>query len=197
VTVHSPARAAVFLDRDGTIIEEVEYLAAPDQVRLIPGAAEAIARLNLLRIPVIVVTNQSGVARGYFPESRVAEVHARLDQLLAERSAYIERYYVCPHHPREGTSEYRRECDCRKPQPGLLLRAAAELNLELTSSCVIGDKVSDLQAGARAGCRTILVRTGYGASHEPNARTRDPRLLGVVDGLADAVELWLRSVQPE
>jgi D-glycero-D-manno-heptose 1,7-bisphosphate phosphatase len=189
--VHS--LSALFLDRDGTIIEEAEYLASPEQVRLIPGAAEAIARLNALGIPVVVVTNQSGVARGYFSEAQVAEVHAHLDWLLAKSSAHIDRYYVCPHHPREGVSAYRRDCDCRKPQPGLLLRAAAEMHLELGKSCVIGDKLTDLDAGARAGCRTILVRTGYGVSHEEEARTRDVRLLGVADSLAEAVELWLRS----
>jgi D-glycero-D-manno-heptose 1,7-bisphosphate phosphatase len=197
VTVDSPRRAGVILDRDGTIIEEVEYLASPDQVRLIPGAAEAIARLNHLGIPVGVVTNQAGVARGYFPESRVAEVHERLNQLLAERSAHIDRYYVCPHHPTEGVEPYRRDCDCRKPHPGLLLLAAADLYLDLASSCCIGDKLTDLEAGARAGCRTVLVRTGYGASFEREARSRDLRLLGVADSLSEAVELWLQSSRPK
>jgi D-glycero-D-manno-heptose 1,7-bisphosphate phosphatase len=188
----TPPAGAVFLDRDGTVIEEVDYLASPDEVRLIPGAADAIARLNALRVPVVIVTNQAGVARGYFPESRVAEVHARLDQLLAARSAHVDRYYVCPHHPREGTAPYLRECDCRKPRPGMLLRAAAELRLDLSSSCLIGDKLSDLEAGAGAGCHTILVRTGYGVRHEREAVARNPRLLAVVESLSGAVETWLR-----
>jgi D-glycero-D-manno-heptose 1,7-bisphosphate phosphatase len=188
----TPPACAVFLDRDGTVIEEVEYLATPDEVRLIPGAADAIARLNALEVPVVVVTNQAGVARGFFPESRVAEVHARLDRLLADRSAHVDRYYVCPHHPREGVAPYRRECDCRKPRPGLLLRAAADLRLDLASSCLVGDKLSDLEAGASAGCHTILVRTGYGARHEREAVARNPRLLAVVESLPAAVDAWLR-----
>jgi D-glycero-D-manno-heptose 1,7-bisphosphate phosphatase len=183
---------AVFLDRDGTVIEEIEYLASPRQVRLIAGAADAIGRLNALGIPVVVVTNQAGVARGYFPESRVAEVHAHLDRLLAERSAHIDRYYVCPHHPQEGKAPYRRECDCRKPRPGMLLRAAADLGLDLSASCLIGDKLSDLEAGASAGCQTILVRTGYGALHEGMAVAQNPCLLVVADSLAEAVDAWLR-----
>jgi D-glycero-D-manno-heptose 1,7-bisphosphate phosphatase len=189
----TPPTGAVFLDRDGTVIEEVDYLDSADGVRLIGGAAEAISRLNVLRVPVVIVTNQAGVARGYFPESRVAEVHARLDELLAARSAHVDRYYVCPHHPREGTTPYRRECDCRKPKPGMLLRAADELRLDLPSSCLIGDKLSDLEAGANAGCHTILVRTGYGARHEREAVARNPRLLAVVDSLYDAVDTWLRT----
>ncbi len=188
---------AVFLDRDGTLIEEVDYLASPDEVRLIPGAADAVARLNALGVPVVVVTNQAGVARGYFPESGVAEVHARLDRLLAERSAHVDRYYVCPHHPTEGAAPYRRECDCRKPRPGLLLRAAAELGLDLAASCMVGDKLSDLEAGAAAGCRTVLVRTGYGARHERPAVAGNPRLLAVVDSLPAAVDAWLRAHEPE
>jgi D-glycero-D-manno-heptose 1,7-bisphosphate phosphatase len=189
----TPPAGAVFLDRDGTVIEEVDYLDSPGRVRLIGGAADAVARLNALRVPVVIVTNQAGVARGYFPESRVAEVHARLDQLLAARSAHVDRYYVCPHHPREGTAPYLQECDCRKPRPGLLLRAAADMRLDLPSSCLIGDKLSDLEAGASAGCQTILVRTGYGARHEKEAVARNPRLLAVVDSLAGAVDVWLRQ----
>jgi D-glycero-D-manno-heptose 1,7-bisphosphate phosphatase len=189
----TPPAGAVFLDRDGTVIDEVDYLSSPDEVRLIPGAADAIARLNALNMPIVIVTNQAGVARGYFPESRVAEVHARLDRLLAGRSAHVDGYYVCPHHPREGAPPYRRDCDCRKPRPGLLLRAAADLGLDLASSCLIGDKLSDLEAGASAGCHTILVRTGYGARHEREAVARNPRLLAVTDSLSGAVDTWLRQ----
>jgi D-glycero-D-manno-heptose 1,7-bisphosphate phosphatase len=155
-------REAVFLDRDGTLIEEVNYLSSPEQVRLIPGATEAVRRLNETDTLVVVVTNQAGVARGYFPESRVAEVHAHLSALLAERGARIDAYYHCPHHPTEGVGAYRMSCDCRKPQPGLLFTAARELGIDLSRSWMIGDKFCDARAGEAAGCRTLLVRTGHG-----------------------------------
>src|SRR6266851_9710002 len=118
-------KPAVFLDRDGVLIEEVNYLTEVGQVRLIPGAAEAVAELNRAGVPVVVVTNQAGVARGYFPEERVAEVHVYLDELLAERGARVDRYYYCPHHPDAAVERYRVECECRKPKPGMLRRAAA------------------------------------------------------------------------
>ncbi|QJW94232.1 D-glycero-alpha-D-manno-heptose-1,7-bisphosphate 7-phosphatase [Frigoriglobus tundricola] len=156
------SREAVFLDRDGTLIEEVHHLATPDQVRLIPGAAEVVRQLNDAGVLVVVVTNQSGVARGYFPESRVAEVHAHLSALLAERGARIDAYYHCPHHPTEGIGAYRTACECRKPKPGLLLTAARDLGIDLARSWMIGDKACDAGAGAAAGCRTLLVRTGHG-----------------------------------
>jgi D-glycero-D-manno-heptose 1,7-bisphosphate phosphatase len=186
-----PPRPAVFLDRDGTLIEEVNYLAHPDQVRLFAGAADAVRTLNARGVPVVVVTNQAGVARGYFPEARIAEVHARLDELLAAAGARVDGYYACPHHPDAADERYRVACGCRKPSPGLLRRAETELRLDLSRSCMIGDKESDLEAGARAGCRPILVRTGYGVGIDPATVPAEWGLLGVVDSLADAVELWL------
>jgi D-glycero-D-manno-heptose 1,7-bisphosphate phosphatase len=154
---------AVLLDRDGVINEEVNYLHAPEQLRLIPGAASVIQRLNRLQIPVIVITNQAGVARGYFPESQIAVVHAALRQRLAADGAHIDRFYYCPHHPTEGVPPYRIDCTCRKPKPGMLLQAAQDFDLDLSRSYFIGDNLSDMQAGASAGCHTILVQTGYGA----------------------------------
>jgi D-glycero-D-manno-heptose 1,7-bisphosphate phosphatase len=155
-------RKAVFLDRDGTLIEEVNYLAHPEQVRLLPGAANAVRELNNAGILAIVVTNQAGVARGYFPESRIAEVHSRLTELLAEHGARIDGFYHCPHHATEGAGEYRVECECRKPKPGMLLTAAREWDVDLARSWMIGDKPSDAEAGIAAGCRAILVQTGHG-----------------------------------
>jgi D-glycero-D-manno-heptose 1,7-bisphosphate phosphatase len=157
-------RPALFLDRDGVIVEEADYLCDPSQVRLLPGSAEAIAEVNRRGIPVVVVTNQSGVARGYFSESCVADVHRSVDELLAKHGAHINRYYYCPHHPTQGLPSYRIECECRKPRPGMLLQAASDLSIDLNHSYLVGDKISDLEAGARAGCRTILVRTGYGST---------------------------------
>ncbi len=182
---------AVFLDRDGTMIEEVNYLSSPEQVRLIPGTVEAIRRWNHLGVKVVVVTNQAGVARGYFPESRVAEVHSHLSAVLAEGGATIDAYYHCPHHPDHGVGEFRIDCECRKPAPGMLLWAARDLGIDLTRSWMIGDKLSDLWAGAAVGCRTLLVRTGYGA--EIPAETipsEELRLAGIVDDLAAALAFW-------
>lgn len=157
-----PPRVALFLDRDGVIVEEVHYLSDPAQLSLIPGSAEAISHLNRNGIPVIIVTNQSGIARGYYPPSRVDEIHGRLSSLLAVHGAHIDRYYYCPHHPTEGFGPYLGSCECRKPRPGMLLKAAAELGLDLSRSYMVGDKLSDLEAGVNAGCRAILVRTGCG-----------------------------------
>lgn len=154
---------AVFLDRDGVINEETHYLSDPQQLRLIPSAARAIRLLNRRAIPIIVITNQAGVARGYYPESQVAVLHHALAARLAEEGAHIDRFYYCPHHPTEGRPPYRIDCDCRKPKPGLLLQAAADFGLDCAQCYLIGDKASDLAAGRRAHCRTVLVKTGYGA----------------------------------
>lgn len=171
-------RDAVFLDRDGTIIEEVNYLARPEQVRLLPGAAEAIRAWNATGVLVIVVTNQAGVARGYFPESRVGEVHSHLDALLAAHGAKVDAYYYCPHGPNDG-------CECRKPLPGMLHLAAREHDVDLSRAWVIGDKVSDSDAGRAAGCRAVLVRTGHAL----------PASAEAVADLRAALELW-RSCGP-
>jgi D-glycero-D-manno-heptose 1,7-bisphosphate phosphatase len=180
-------RPAVFLDRDGVVIEDVHYLADPSQVRLLPGAAEAIARLNRLGIPVIVATNQAGVAHGLFPESSVAAVHRRLDELLAERHAHVDRYDYCPHHPAAEVREYRVACACRKPRPGMLLRAAEECGIDLGRSYLVGDKLSDLEAGRRAGCRILMVRTGYGAEMEGHLDQRGFDRVPVAADLARAI----------
>jgi len=153
---------AVFLDRDGVINEEVEYLSRPEQLRLIPGAAEAIGALNRREIPVIVVTNQAGLARAFFPEAQVMAVHRALAAVLQQAGARVDRFYYCPHHPTAGLPPYRVDCDCRKPKPGMVLQAADDFGLDLSRCILVGDKVSDLEAGRRAGCRTILVKTGYG-----------------------------------
>jgi D-glycero-D-manno-heptose 1,7-bisphosphate phosphatase len=155
-------RAAVFLDRDGTINEEVGYLDRMEKLQLIPGAAEAIRLINESGMKAVVVTNQSGVARGIFTESFVAETHARLGEILRAEGASLDGIYYCPHHPTEGRGDYLRVCECRKPAPGLLLRAAAELHLDPARSFMVGDTLKDIEAGARAGAQGILVRTGYG-----------------------------------
>jgi D-glycero-D-manno-heptose 1,7-bisphosphate phosphatase len=187
-----PARPAVFLDRDGVLIVEAEYLSEVARVQLVPGAAAAVRRLNDAGLPVVVVTNQSGVARGYFPESRVGEVHEHIAGLLQlEADARIDRFDYCPFHPTEGVGEYRRDTDCRKPKPGMLVRTAAELGLDLERSWMVGDRRSDLEAGAAAGCRTILVRTGYGAACEVTAPDETLKLVAVVESIVEAVGVIL------
>lgn len=188
----SAPRAGCLLDRDGVIVDEVEYLSRVDELRLIPGSAAAIVRLNRARIPVVVVTNQSAVARGMLTEQGLAEIHAALDRMLAAEGAHIDRYEYCPHHPIEGVGAHAIECDCRKPAPGMLLRAAAALDLDLGRSMLVGDKLSDVAAGAAVGCRTCLVRTGHGASlDDESVRDARPAPDLVVDDLAAAVDHWL------
>jgi D-glycero-D-manno-heptose 1,7-bisphosphate phosphatase len=176
--VTTQARRFVVLDRDGTIIIEREYLSDPQQVELIPGASEALRRLRQLRLGLAVVTNQSGVGRGYFDAARVNLVHKRLDALLAADGVYLDGIYVCPHTPEEG-------CLCRKPNTGLAEMAAKDLGFDLGAVFVIGDKQSDIEMGQRIGATTILVRTGYGAE-VAGSRTVSPDF--VVDDLKAAAQ---------
>jgi D-glycero-D-manno-heptose 1,7-bisphosphate phosphatase len=178
----------VFLDRDGVVIEDSHYLGKPEHVRLIPGSAEAIASLNRAGWPVVIVSNQSGVARGMFDEADVNAVHTHLAELLHGYGARIDAFHFCPHHPEAELAAFRVECECRKPRPGMLVRAAAELRLNLRASWMIGDRVTDLEAGAAVGCRTVLLRTGYGACINPAGLDRDALNLDLVAAnLADAV----------
>lgn len=147
--------SAVFLDRDGTLNREVGYLHRVADLRLVRGAAEAVALLNRASLKTVLVTNQAGRGRGYFAESCIHEVHSALAQRLAARGARLDAIYYCPHHPDDG-------CPCRKPMPGMLYTAARDLDIDLTTSFVVGDKLSDLEAGREAGCKTVLVLTGHG-----------------------------------
>jgi D-glycero-D-manno-heptose 1,7-bisphosphate phosphatase len=187
-------RPACFLDRDGVLIEEVNYLASPGQVALIKGAAEALRKLRAAGHVIIVVTNQAGVAKGYFREDIIPAVHSRIHELLADGGASVDGFYYCPHHPSGKVREYSVECSCRKPEPGMILRAASELNVDLASSFMIGDKISDLEAAANAGCRAAaLVRTGHGGAHaEKAARAGFP----VFDDIAGAVDFLLGTAAP-
>jgi D-glycero-D-manno-heptose 1,7-bisphosphate phosphatase len=165
----SVARPAVFLDRDGTLIEDVDYLVRPEQLELLPGAARAVRLLNEARVPAVVVTNQSAVARGMLSEAQLAVVHARFEELLAQGGARLDAILYCPHHPELGTGEYKRACRCRKPAPGMLEEAAKRLDLDLGRSIAIGDALRDLEAGAAVGARGILVGTGKGAEQRARA----------------------------
>jgi D,D-heptose 1,7-bisphosphate phosphatase len=152
----------VFLDRDGTICEEVGYLSSVEQMRLIPRSGEAVRLLNQRGYKVVVITNQAGVARGFFPESALEVLHAEMLRQLGKEGAYLDGIYYCPHHPIDGIPPYRRECNCRKPATGLLERAAADLNLDLPSGYMIGDHFSDVECGQRVGAETVLLLTGHG-----------------------------------
>jgi len=185
---------AVFLDRDGAINVEVEYLGRPEQLRLLPGSAEAIRMLNEAGAKVVVVTNQAGVARGYFTERDVEAVHVELARQLERAGAHLDGIYYCPHHPTAGIGPYRMDCARRKPNPGMLYRAARELGLDLRRSVLVGDKLSDIEAGVRAGCRTVLVLTGYG--EETAKRLQDCSFQPdfVASDLLEAVQ-WILSAQ--
>jgi D-glycero-D-manno-heptose 1,7-bisphosphate phosphatase len=186
---------ALLLDRDGVIIEDLHYVANIDQVRVIDGAVAAIRQANAAGIPVVIVTNQSGVARGYMSEETVDNIHAYLKEWFEARGALIHKFYYCPHHPDHGSSRYRMQCACRKPEPGMLLRAGHELNLDLQRSWMIGDKLSDLRAGASAGCETVLVRTGYGDKVRHSLPAEELKLVGVASDVEEAVNWFMEARQ--
>ena len=182
---------AVFLDRDGTINEEVGYLKSLDMLKVIPGAGAAIRRLNAAGFKVVIITNQSGVARGYFPESLVHEAHALLTATLRKDGATIDGIYYCPHHPTAGNSKHTIQCDCRKPATGLMDRAARDLDIDLKQSFMVGDKWSDIELGHRAGARSILVRSGFApddAGNERPSHVEDPDF--TAHDLAEAAD-WI------
>jgi D-glycero-D-manno-heptose 1,7-bisphosphate phosphatase len=157
-----PGRPALFMDRDGCLTEEVGYVNHVSRLRLLPGAADAVRRLNEAGVPAVVATNQSGIAKGYFSEETMRACHAELRRQLAAARARLDGLYVCAHHPTEGEPPYRVRCQCRKPRPGLLIRAAGDLGLDLTASVMVGDKLSDVAAGQAAGAAGVLVLSGYG-----------------------------------
>lgn len=166
------------LDRDGTIIDECSYLSDPDQVKLLPGAAEALRRLKGMGLGLAVVTNQSAVGRGFFSEQRLKEIHQRLGEILKSEGIQLDGLYYCPHKPED-------ECWCRKPGIGLMKQASDELGFDLGGSFVIGDKMSDIEMGQHAGAVTFLVRTGYGTQ-----AAADPAVAAdhVVADLVEAAE---------
>lgn len=153
---------AVFLDRDGTINEEMGYINHPDRFIVFPFVAESIKIFNQLKLKVIVVTNQSGVARGYFKESLVNELHETLIEKMNDQNAKIEAVYYCPHHPKEGQGKYRQDCDCRKPKTGMVLKAVREYDIDLQKSYMIGDRYKDIVFAKNLDLKSGLVLTGYG-----------------------------------
>lgn len=185
------ARPAAFLDRDGTLIEEMGYLDRLDRIQLYPWSIEAVRLLERAGYAVVVVTNQAGVARGYFDEAFVRRANAEVDRRLAEGHARIDGWYYCPHHPEGTVPEYRRACECRKPRAGMLRQAASDLSLDLERSVVVGDRWLDVALASAVGATGVLVRTGYGATQE--AEPMDGvQAATIVDNLMEAVSWMLR-----
>lgn len=182
----SAERRFVVLDRDGTLIVERHYLSDPAGVELIRGAAAALRRLESLGLGLVVVTNQSGIGRGLFSHERLAEIHARLESLLAEEGVRLAGIYFCPHHPDEN-------CACRKPRTALLERAARELGFEPRRSFVVGDLASDVDLGRAVGATTLLVRTGHGARELETGAVRPDHVVGDLPEAASLIERLLSA----
>jgi D-glycero-D-manno-heptose 1,7-bisphosphate phosphatase len=159
-------RPAVFVDRDGTLLEEAGYLDRLERLVFFPFAIDAVRLLNRADYAVVIVTNQSGIGRGMYGEPFVRETHTVMKNRMEEGGARVDGFYYCPHHPDATVPEYRRDCECRKPSPGMLTAAARDLDLDLVRSFSVGDKWTDVAVGTAAGGRGILVRTGYGRSTE-------------------------------
>ena len=179
---------AVFLDRDGVITEDPPHYAHRiDQLRIIPGGAQAIQRLNAHNFRVIIISNQSGVARGYYIEEDVKIFNDGMAHLLAKEGSHVDAVYYCPHHPDGIIERYKIDCGCRKPKPGMILEAAQNHSLDIQNSFVVGDKWSDIEAGKNAGCQTILVLTGHGT--DESLKIKDNCL--VTSDLYEAVSKYI------
>ncbi|MCA1905369.1 MAG: HAD family hydrolase [Desulfarculus sp.] len=180
-------RPAVFLDRDGTINREVSYLSRPQDVEILPGAAEAIARLNAAGFWVVVISNQSGLARGYFDEGDLALVQLEINRRLKAAGARVDAWYFCPHHPAGVVEDLALACECRKPGIGLIMQAAREIALTLEGSFMVGDRLLDVACGRRAGLTSILVKSGH-PDWPPEVPEQEPHF--VAADLAAAVD-WI------
>jgi D-glycero-D-manno-heptose 1,7-bisphosphate phosphatase len=188
-------RPAAFIDRDGTLIEEVGYLDRLDRIEIFSWSVDAIRLLNRAGFAVVVVTNQAGIARGFFDEEFVRQTHEHLDRHFVAGGAKIDGYYYCPHHPDGTVAAYRQVCECRKPKPGMLMQAAAELDLDLTRSFVVGDRWLDIDLARAVGAPGILVSTGYGRQDLDRRRTRSDAA-AIVSNLMAAVA-WILQRGPK
>jgi len=178
-------RKAVFLDRDGTLIRNYHYGCDPERIELLEGVPEGLRLLKREGYSLVVVTNQAGIAKGFFSEAQLAEMHKRLGWLLDSLGAPVDGWYYCPHHPEGTIPRFSIRCDCRKPMPGMLLKACAEMKLELSSSWIVGDILDDVEAGKRAGTRAILLDLGTESPPDRPERTPDY----VVRDLREAAEI--------
>lgn len=181
---------AVFLDRDGTVIEDTGYVAGTERVKFLPGSSRAIKLLNENDFKVIVVSNQAGVARGYYDEDTVKATNRYIQSTLAEWGAIIDMFYYCPHHQDGVIEKYRRECHFRKPNPGMIEQGAADFDIDLKRSFVVGDHYSDVAAGHRAGCRTVLISNGNSSEEEIIVEPD-----WIASDLKEAVD-WVLTVSP-
>ena len=178
--------AAIFLDRDDTIIEDPGYINDPEQVKLLPGVTDALSQLKKMGYKLVVVTNQSAVARGMVSEEVLEEIHERLRKLLGRKRVYLDGIYYCPYHPEAVIPKYRRDSDFRKPNPGMLFQAAEELGIDLKESWMIGNSYTDVAAGVNAGCRTILIRS---SANPPTKGPGDPEPNKIAVNIKEAVNI--------
>jgi D-glycero-D-manno-heptose 1,7-bisphosphate phosphatase len=189
-------RRALFLDRDGTVADEVGYVNHITRFRLYPWSAEAIRRIHAAGLAAVVITNQAGVARGYFPEELIHQVNEKMKQELAAAAAPLDGVYYCPHHPDVGEPPYRQQCNCRKPRPGMIETAARELNLDLDGAVVVGDRYQEVEMAHHLGLRGALVLTGYGRGEYEYNRAGWPRPPDwVAENLLEAVEQILPALR--
>ncbi|MDB5808678.1 MAG: histidinol-phosphate phosphatase family protein [Betaproteobacteria bacterium] len=190
----APARSAVFLDKDGTLLDDVPFNVDPARMRLAPGAAEALSILGALdNTPLIVVSNQAGIAHGRFSEAAMQTVAHALEELFAAHGARLTAYYYCPHHPEGTDRRYARVCECRKPLPGMLERAAAEHGVDLRYAWMVGDILDDVEAGRRAGCTTVLVHNGNETEWQLTPLRRPHYSVTRLDHAARLISAWQRS----
>ncbi|HMG33705.1 MAG TPA: HAD family hydrolase [Blastocatellia bacterium] len=190
---NSNLKRAVFIDRDGTMNVDVGYVSSPDQLEVYPWTGQAVRLINESGLLAIVVSNQSGVARGFCSEQTLELIHERLMLHLEQDGARLDALYYCPHHPEIGDAPYRRRCDCRKPQPGMLHRAATLHDIDLARSFVIGDKASDIALAKNARARSVLVLTGYGQETLANPDVWPCEPDAVCDNLLEAVNYIVSS----
>ncbi|MBI5022469.1 MAG: HAD family hydrolase [Ignavibacteriales bacterium] len=190
-------RAGIFLDRDGTIVEEVDYLRSPSQIQLLAESAEAIRFANELGLLLFIVTNQSGIARGLLTENELEIIHSELTTQLKNKGARIDGLYYCPHHPEFGSERYRRDCECRKPKTGMLHQAAKDHNVDLLKSFVVGDKMIDIQTGNNCGARTILVLTGYGNEELKICRLNNIHIDFIANDLIEAMNFIRENINKQ
>jgi D-glycero-D-manno-heptose 1,7-bisphosphate phosphatase len=151
---------AIFIDKDGTLIPDIPYNVDPEKISLQEGALQGLRQLQDAGFLLIIISNQSGVARGIFKEEALLPVQQKIESLLSEKGVVLDGFYYCPHYPNAVVKEYAIECDCRKPQPGMLLKAARDLEIDLSQSWMIGDILNDVEAGKKAGCKTVLIMNG-------------------------------------
>jgi D-glycero-D-manno-heptose 1,7-bisphosphate phosphatase len=184
---HCAMRKAIFLDKDGTLIEDIPYNCDASRIRLLPGAREGLRRLQATGYALIVVSNQPGVAHGFFSTEALDQVETTLRALLADVGVRLDGFYYCPHHPDGRLAGYATVCDCRKPSPGLLVQAASDYGVDLQISWMVGDILHDVEAGRRAGCRTILIDNGHETEWDPGVYRSPHAMAADIASAADVI----------